>query len=193
MRQPPLDKLTGAGAKQAWEQLSSAQLAMSPRRTPPAWLTLTEVGRLYGISAVHTGKLLQAAGLRQLDGRPSPEALRQGLAHRRHSCPSCPTLWDADACAPHLERQGLKPRRQRQLLDLWVDLLSDLQQGSPAVVMSPEEIVEELPADLVAPVNRRLRERGCSFQVRATLKRTPHGPAGLLSPTADAAGSHRRG
>lgn len=166
---------------------------MSSTRSVAEWLTLTEIGRLYGISAVHIGKLLQAAGLRQLDGLPSPEALRLGLAHRRHSCPTRQTLWHREGCAPHLERQGLRPRHQRQLEELWADLISDLQQGSPAVVMSAEDVARDLPADLVAPVNRRLRERGCSFQVSPSLKPTPRGPAGSPSPTADAGGPRRRG
>ena len=166
---------------------------MSPPRSLPEWLTLTELGRLYGISAVHTGKLLQAAGLRQLDGQPSPESLRSGLAQRRHSCPSRPTLWNRQGCSPHLERQGLTLRNQSHLVDLWADLLTALQQASAAVAVSPEDMAEDLPADPVAPVNRRLRERGCTFQVRSTLRRSPRGPAGLPSPTADASGSHRRG
>ncbi len=166
---------------------------MAPPPSLPDWLTLTEMGRLYGISAVTTGKLLQGAGLRQLDGLPSVEALRLGLAQKRHSCPSRQTLWHRLGCAPHLERQGARPQRQRQLLDLWADLISDLQQGAPAVVMSAEDVAEEVPAELVASLNRRLRERGCSFQVRSEVRRSPHGPAGLPSPTVDAGGPHPRG
>lgn len=166
---------------------------MSPPRSAPEWLTLTEIGRVYGISAVHTGRLLQSAGLRQLDGRPSPEALRTGLAQRRHSSPSGQTLWNREGCAPHLEQQGLQPRRQRQLVDLWADLLSTLQQDSASVVVSPEDMAEEIPADLVAPVNLRLREQGCSFQVRRPVRRMPHGPAGSPSPAADASGSRPHG
>ena len=166
---------------------------MSPPRPAPQWLTLTEIGRVYGISAVHAGKLLQSAGLRQLDGRPSPEALRSGLAHRRHSSPSGQTLWNREECAPHLEQQGLEPRAQRQLVDLWADLLSALQQAPDSVAISPEDMAEDLPADLVAPVNLKLREQGCAFQVRKTLKRKPHGPSGLPAPASDATGSHRRG
>lgn len=166
---------------------------MPPPRALPDWLTLTELGRLYGVSAVHTGKLLQGAGLRQLDGLPSPEALRLGLAHRRHSCPSRQTLWHREGCAPHLERQGLRLLRQRSLLELWADLISDLQQGFPAVVMSAEDVAAEVPADLVAPLNRRLRERGCAFQVRPGLRRTHHGPAGSPAPTVDAGEPRRRG
>jgi hypothetical protein len=165
---------------------------MAPRPTPK-WLTLTELGRVYGISAVHTGKVLQAAGLRQLDGRPSPEALRTGLAHRRHSGPSGQTLWNRQGCGPHLEKQGLQPRRQRQLVDLWADLLSALQQGSAAVAISLEDMAEDIPADLVAPVNRKLRERGCGFQVHTSLTRMSHGPAGLPSPASGAGGPRRRG
>lgn len=167
--------------------------AMSPSRSSPEWLTLTEIGRVYGISAVHIGKLLQSAGIRQLDGRPSPEALRTGLAHRRHSSPSGQTLWNREGCAPYLEQQGLQPRRQRHLVDLWADLLSALQQGSSSVAVSLDDMAEEIPADLVAPVNRKLREQGCSFQVHRSLKRKTPGPVGLPSPTADATGSHRHG
>ncbi len=180
--------------EQAWKHVQSfAKPVMAPPRPAPEWLTLTELGRLYGISAVHTGKVLQASGLRQLDGRPSPEALRLGLAQRRHSSPSGQTLWNRPGCAPHLERQGLQPRRQRQLVDLWADLLSALQQDSAAVAISAEDMAEEIPPDLVAPVNRRLREQGCGFQVGKGLRRTSHGPVGLPSPEAGASGSHPRG
>ncbi len=78
-------------------------------------------------------------------------------------------------------------------MDLWAELLSALQQGSGAVAISPDDMAEEMPADLVAPVNLKLREQGCAFQVRKVLKRKPHGPSGLPSPASDAAGSHRRG
>ncbi|MEB3333592.1 MAG: hypothetical protein VKP70_01260 [Cyanobacteriota bacterium] len=166
---------------------------MSPPRSFTDWLTLTEIGRVYGISAVHAGKLLLSAGLRQLDGRPSPEALRLGLAQRRHSSPARQTLWNREGCAPHLERQGVRPRLQRQLVDLWADLISDLQQGAPAVVMSAEDVAAELPEELLVPVNRRLRERGCSFQVSPSVRRTSHGRPGSPSPATDAIGSHRRG
>ena len=42
-------------------------------QTPPGgdWLTLTELGRRYGVSAVHTGKLLVASGLRRSSGEPT--------------------------------------------------------------------------------------------------------------------------
>jgi hypothetical protein len=160
----------------------------------PDCLTLTDLGRLYGLSAATAGKILQAAGLRQLDGRPSPQALRLGLAFPCHSSPTRQTLWNREGCAPHLERLGLRPLRQRPLLELWADLISDLQQGTPAVAMSAEDAAREVPEELVGPLNRRLRERGCSFQVRpGALRRTPHGPADSPAPTSDAGEPRRRG
>ena len=142
----------------------------SPRRGgSPAigsdWLSLTDLGRVYGVSAVHTGKLLQAAGLRQADGDPSAEALASGLAQRQHSGQHRQALWHRLGCAPHLERQGLVPQKQQSLVGLWADLLAALQQGSPDITMSAEEMAGEIPGELVQPVNLELRARGCSFQV----------------------------
>jgi hypothetical protein len=166
---------------------------MTSPRSAPEWLTPKEIGRVYGVSAHHIDQVLLAAGLRHRDGGPTAVALRRGLAQRRHSTPSQPTLWNREGCAPHLERQGLRPRRQPQLVDLWADWLSALQQGGDVVVMSAEDIAAEIPPDLVGEVNNRLRERGCGFEVGSALRRTPHGPAGLPAPAADASGFRRRG
>jgi hypothetical protein len=129
------------------------------------WLSLTDLGRVYGVSAVHTGKLLQAAGLRLADGDPSPSALAAGLAQRQHSGQHRQALWHRQGCAPHLEGQGLMPQGQRNLVGLWADLLAALQQGSPGIATSAEEMAGDIPGELVQPVNRELRERGCDFQV----------------------------
>ena len=144
--------------------------------TPPLageWLSLTDLGRVYGISAVHTGKLLVAAGLRQADGDPSPTAIEAGLAQRQHSGQHRQALWHRQGCAPHLEGQGVMPQQERTLVGLWADLLAALQQGAPDIVTSAEEMADEIPGDLVQPVNRELRERGCSFQVRPGLRTPP--------------------
>ena len=134
------------------------------------WLSLTDLGRVYGISAVHTGKLLVAAGLRLADGNPSPAALEAGQAQRQHSGQHRQALWHRQECAPHLEGQGVIPQKERTLVGLWADLLAALQQGAPDIATSAEEMADEIPGDLVQPVNRELRERGCSFQVRPALR-----------------------
>jgi len=136
-----------------------------PQPLTGEWLSLTDLGRVYGVSAVHTGKLLQAAGLRLADGDPSPSALAAGLAQRQHSGQHRQALWHRQGCAPHLEGQGLMPQNQRNLVGLWADLLAALQQGSPGIATSAEEMATDIPGELVQPVNRELRQRGCDFQV----------------------------
>ena len=49
------------------------------------YLSLTELGRLYGVSSHVVGKWLKGLGLRTQDGRPSPEAYTQGYVVQRPS------------------------------------------------------------------------------------------------------------
>lgn len=129
------------------------------------WLSLTDLGRVYGISAIHTGKLLHSAGLRQADGSPTPLALRDGLAQRQHSGQHQQALWHRGACAPHLEGQGGVAQKHHTLIALWAELLATLHQGVPSIAISAEEMADDIPGELVQPVNRELQARGCSFQV----------------------------
>jgi hypothetical protein len=69
---------------------------------------------------------------------------------------------------------GDPPRpSERRLITLWADLLSALQQGSPGIATSAEEMAGDLPRELVVPVNRELRQRGCSFQVSLRRREAP--------------------
>ena len=132
--------------------------------TTSLWLSLTDLGRIYGISAVHCGRLLSDAGLRQQNGAPSSTALQQGLAYQHHAtCPNA--VWNGEGCATLLQEQGLRPMAERNLIDQWADLLSALEQGSPSINTSAEEMASDLPANLVTQVNLELQQRGCSFQV----------------------------
>jgi len=175
---------------------SRSHRAAPPANAPSAaeWLSLTDLGRVYGISAVHTGKLLVAAGLRLADGDPSPTALEAGLAQRQHSGQHHQALWHRQGCAPHLEGQGVIPQKERTLVGLWADLLAALQQGAPDIATSAEEMADEIPGDLVQPVNRELRERGCSFQVRQSLRASGRPqPGGSHAPEDGAGDPHPRG
>jgi hypothetical protein len=151
------------------------------------WLSLTELGRVYGISAVHTGRLLVLSGLRSRDGEPTPRALRDGLALCPHPGDHHQALWSRQGCAEPLESQGLEPLRQRSLVGLWADLLSALQQGSPSICVSAQEMADDMPQELVSPVNRELRQRGCSFQVQRIRTASAPRPACSPSPASDAA------
>ena len=138
--------------------LAPGSLAM----TTSLWLSLTDLGRIYGISAVHCGRLLSDAGLRQQNGAPSSTALQQGLAYQHHPHGTCPSaVWNGEGCATLLQEQGLRPMAERNLIDQWADLLSALEQGSPSINTSAEEMASDLPANLVTQVNQELRQRGC--------------------------------
>jgi hypothetical protein len=145
----------------------------SERSTDPAasgqpdWLNLTDLGRLHGISAIQCGRLLSQAGLRRADGRPSRLALHRSLAQcRGGQCRHGGALWHRGGCSAVLEHQGVTLLGRQRLVDQWVELLHTLVAGVAAVSTSAEEMAQELPADLVTPVNRALRQRGSSFQVR---------------------------
>lgn len=130
------------------------------------WLTLTDLGRLYGISAVHCGHLLAEAGLRGPDGHPSAAAVAAGQAYARHPRhQGRPVLWHREACGAALESRGLMPLGYSTLVHQWADLLAALEEGSAAISTSPAQMAEEMPPALVDPVNRELRAMGCDFQV----------------------------
>jgi hypothetical protein len=71
--------------------------------------------------------------------------------------------------------------QESRLVALWADLLSALQQGSPGIATSAEEMAGDLPRELVVPVNRELRQRGCSFQVSLLKREAAPAPACSLS------------
>ena len=51
------------------------------------------------------------------------------------------------------------------------ELLAALSEGSPSISTSAAQMAEELPGDLVEPVNQQLRELGCGFQVQGRQRR----------------------
>lgn len=170
---------------------------MTPSPTPAAtWLSLTALGRLYGISAVQCGRLLQDAGLRQADGAATDKALDQGLAYQSQPArPRHGPLWAPQACAPIFEARGLRPMANHTLVQQWVTLLSALEEGSPSISTTAAEMATELPNDLVAPVNEGLRAQGCAFQVPEPHRRSrrPGGHAnGHARPRAGGVSSGHR-
>lgn len=89
--------------------------------------------------------------------------------HRR-TTPSLRSSGDPPPRQPAPVTSPEAGQQERRLIGLWADLLSALQQGSPGIATSAEEMAGDLPRELVVPVNRELRQRGCSFQV-APLRR----------------------
>jgi hypothetical protein len=144
--------------------------------TEPQWLSLTDLGRTYGISAVHCGRLLSEAGLRDANGQPSRHALRSGCAIRGHQPHAHgPTQWHRSHCQAVFQRAGFEPIQRTTLVQQWAQLLSALTEGSPSISTSAADMAEDLPGELVDPVNAELRHIGCSFQVAERGRaRRPH-------------------
>jgi len=66
---------------------------------------------------------------------------------------------------------------QPTLVEQWASLLELLSDGCASISTSVEQMAEDVPRDLIAPVNAQLREQGCSFQVqerRARTRRSKH-------------------
>ena len=169
-----------------------AAIEPSDSTSAAPWLTLTGLGRIYGISAVHCGRLLSDAGLRDGDGQPTLRALDDKLAYQRHpQHGGRNALWQRQGCSAILEAGGLVPMQQTTLVEQWVALLSALDAGSPSISTSAQQMAEDLPKDLVEPVNRQLRAIGCSFQVSHPRPLSSPNPGSNSKPGSPRAGSRR--
>ncbi len=136
-----------------------------------AWLSLTDLGRIYGISAIHCGKTLKQQGWRDQHGRPTPNALQVGAAVSTGNQNDFGTaLWNAKVCKALLEKTGYQPIRKSIQIKQWVQLLEALEEGSPSINTTAEQMAEELPRELVVDVNNQLAARGCSFRIKNNKK-----------------------
>ena len=131
------------------------------------WLTLTELGRHFGISAVHCGHHLSQAGLRDGDGRPLPQAIDQGYAYKRpEQNANRSVLWNYDRCRHLLQEQGLHSVEEQRLVEQWADFLEALHVGSAAVLVTPEEMADsDMPHHLRPWVSQCLAARGSQLRI----------------------------
>ena len=83
--------------------------------------------------------------------------------------------------------------QQTTLVEQWVSLLSALDAGSPSISTSAEQMAEDMPKDLVEPVNRQLRAIGCGFQVSRPRSGSSPNPGSSTSakPSSPRTGSRR--
>ena len=134
----------------------------------PTWLSLTELGQLFGISSTHCGRALDRLGWRDRHGRPSATAVEAGAAMASGSSLQARSeVWNCKVCSTVLQSQGYKRITRAQHVKQWVALLEALTEGLASITTTPEQMAEELPADLVADVNNQLSRRGCRFQATA--------------------------
>ena len=130
------------------------------------WISLNDLGRCYGISTIHCGKILNQQGWRDRRGQPTAEAFKAEAA--RHLGPHGQTqsvVWSQELCGDLLEGNGLQPVSLSRQIDQWSQLLEAMQSGSPSVTATAAQMAEEMPNELVDGVNQQLAERGCSFRV----------------------------
>ena len=131
-----------------------------------SWISLNDLGRFYGISAIHCGKILNQRGWRDRRGQPSAEALKVQAA--RHLGPHGQTqsvVWNQELCGGLLEANGHQPVSLSRQIDQWSQLLEAMQSGSPSITATAAQMAEDMPNELVDGVNQQLAERGCSFRV----------------------------
>ena len=131
------------------------------------WLSLTDLGRIYGISAIHCGRILEQQGWRDRRGRPTPAALEADAA----SCAGThgqgrTVFWSRAICSKLLESKGYAPMSRNVQIEQWTQLLEALQLGSPSISATPDQMAEEMPKELVADVTQPLAVGGCSRRVR---------------------------
>ena len=131
------------------------------------WLTLTELGRHFGISAVHCGHHLSQAGLRDEDGLPFPKAIDQGYAYKRpEQNANRSVLWNYDRCYSVLREHGLHSVEEQRLVEQWADFLEALHVGSPAILVTPQEMADsDMPHHIRPWVNRCLAARGSQLRI----------------------------
>jgi hypothetical protein len=132
----------------------------------PQWLTLSDLGRRFGLSAKHCGLALDHQGWRDRNGQPTQTAITAGAAqsynnhHHRSS-----NRWNADICGTVISRENHSINRGEHV-EQWVTLLEAMEEGSASISTSTDQMAKDLPMDLIEEVNHQLSHRGCGFQVR---------------------------
>jgi hypothetical protein len=132
-----------------------------------SWLSLSELGQLFGISARHCERALDHAGWLDRHGRPSSAAIAAGAASLQGpQCHPRGSRWNREVCRHLLETRGYRPISRAEHIAQWVALLEAMNEGSPSINATADQMAEDLPAELVDDVNSQLSQRGCSYQAR---------------------------
>lgn len=135
--------------------------------TTSQWLTLSDLGHRFGLSARHCGRVLDHEGWRDRSGHPTQAAMTAGAAQQHNSHHHLPSnRWNAEICAAVLSSHGQRPIQRSEQVSQWVTLLEAMEEGSASISMSTEQMAEDLPIDLIDDVNHQLSHRGCRFQVQ---------------------------
>ena len=134
--------------------------------TTATWLSLKDLGRIYGITPLHCSKALKNNGWQDHLGRPTPGAYKAGVANtnvqKRHTKE---VVWNADICKNFLERTGYQPLSRLVQIEQWTQFLEAIEKASSSVKTTPEQMIEDLPNEIANEVNDQLAQRGCKFRI----------------------------
>ncbi len=134
--------------------------------TTSQWLTLSDLGRRFGLSARHCGHALDHEGWRDRNGQPTEAAITAGAAQRHnhhHHRPS--NRWSLEVCTAILSSHVKSPIHRSEQISQWATLLEAMEEGSASLSTSTDQMAEDLPLDLIEDVNHQLSHRGCRYQV----------------------------
>ena len=134
--------------------------------TTSQWLTLSDLGRRFGLSARHCGHALDHEGWRDRNGQPTQAALTAGAAQSHNHHDHRPSnRWSLEVCSAILSSHGMSPIHRSEQISQWVTLLEAMEEGSASLSTSTDQMAEDLPLDLIEDVNHQLSHRGCRYQV----------------------------
>ena len=61
--------------------------------------------------------------------------------------------------------QPKTPAKAGRQVNLWADLLDDLDHGEPSISTTASEMAQDVPSRLRSAVNNELARRGCRFRI----------------------------
>ena len=111
----------------------------------PSWMSLTDLGRIYGISAIHCGRALKQNGWRDNRGHPTQGALKAGAASSQgplnHTNSS---LWNTKICGALLEKTGYQ-QMEMTLSPILTYLLETIDLGyTPKITLLENKAKKEI-------------------------------------------------
>ncbi len=134
----------------------------------PTWMSLTDLGRVYGISAIHCGRALKNNGWRDRFGQPTQGALQAGAASingpLNHTNSS---LWNTKICGALLEKTGYHQISRAMRVEQWALLLEAIAEGCPSIDITADQMAEEIPEELIEDINDELSSKNCLFRIKA--------------------------
>ena len=131
------------------------------------WLKLKDLGREFSISSNVINKILQKQGWQDQNGNVTKSAFEAGAVKSKEQIKeaSSEALWNTKICKKLLQKSINQPTNKSLQIQQWATLLEVLEEGSPSINATAEQMAKDLPLELVSDVNDQLAQRGCQFRV----------------------------